>query len=78
MHINDAKRILRNLDKIRHLAAGGTFAYSYTDESGVVHGKGYKHTRHMNLPYLDHYIIIPLKKPRYKLKLGPTYIRVQE
>lgn len=67
---NDAKRILRNLDKIEHLANGGEFGF-------YIHHH-YHVTNRINLPYLDKYDIIIKPKPRYRLITKPIYELIGE
>lgn len=61
MYKSDSSRILRNLDKIRHHANGGRFDYCYKTAY-------HKNVSGLNLPHLDHYIIRPTEKPRYRYK----------
>ena len=61
MNQETAQKILRNIDKIKHLANGGKFGYlTHKDEWPWISDK-------MSLCNLDHYRIIPIKKPRYKV-----------
>jgi len=71
MNQNDAQRILRNLDKIKHLANGGEFGYRGSDKYPW-------RTNKMVLQHLDHYHIIKREKPRFKLKLHPIVVLIEK
>jgi hypothetical protein len=70
MHKSDALRILRNLDKIKHLASGGEFGFYIHDHYHV--------TRKINLPYLDKYDVINRPKPRYRLITKDVYELIED